>query len=159
MKKCSKLTKPAEFCGLSRYSEALRCSFSSWHMYTKKATATKPWHILFSCSLTESRYLSSYSLNNSFLFFTKLRPSRKTIMHTAGPRAAFIITISASVTPLKVTSIERCNAKMETKASANEMFSSVMSLADVLFRAFINLIVASVILVKAYAAIAIITIL
>ena len=69
-----------------------------------------------------------------------------------------MITISVSVIPSNDTSIERCNANIETKASAKDMFRSVISVADVLRRAFMNFIVASVILVKAYAAIAIITI-
>ena len=97
-------------------------------------------------------------LNSIFLFLTRFNPSRKTITHTAEPREAFIITISVSVIPSKDTSIERCNANIETKASAKDMFRSVISVADVLRRTFMNFIVASVILVKAYAAIAIITI-
>ena len=97
-------------------------------------------------------------LNSIFLFLTRFNPSRKTITHTAEPRVAFIITISVSVIPSKDTSIERCNANIETKASANDMFRSAISVADVLRRAFMSFIVASVILVKAYAAIAIITI-
>ena len=79
-------------------------------------------------------------------------------MHTAEPSVAFIITISASVIPSNDTSIERCNANIDTKASAKDMFRSVISVADVLRRAFMSFIVASVIFVKAYTAIAIITI-
>ena len=79
-------------------------------------------------------------------------------MHTAEPREAFIITISVSVIPSNDTSIERCNAKMETKASAKDMFRNVINFADVLFRDLIKFTVARVILVKAYAAIAIIMI-
>ena len=71
---------------------------------------------------------------------------------------AFIITISVSLIPSNDTSIERCNANIETNASAKDMFRNAMSVADVLRRAFMNFMVASVILVKAYAAIAIITI-
>ncbi len=79
-------------------------------------------------------------------------------MHTAEPRVAFIINISVSVIPSKDTSIERCNANMETKASAKDIFRNVMSAPDVLRRDFTRLIVAIVILAKAYAAMAIITI-
>ena len=71
---------------------------------------------------------------------------------------AFIITISVSVIPSNDTSIERCNANIETKASAKDMFRSVIRVADELRRAFMSFIVASVILVKVYAANAIITI-
>ena len=71
-------------------------------------------------------------LNKIFLFCKRFIPSRMIIMHTAEPRVAFIITISVSVIPLNDTSIERCNAKIETKASAKDIFRSVMSVADVL---------------------------
>ena len=47
------------------------------------------------------------------------------------------------------TSIERCNANIETKASANDIFRNVMSIAYLLRRACMSLIIASVILVKA----------
>ena len=70
-------------------------------------------------------------------------------MHTREPREAFIITISVSLIPSNDTSIERCNANIETKASANDMFRNIRSIADLLRRAFMNLIIASVILVKA----------
>ena len=92
------------------------------------------------------------------LYRARFNPSKKTITHTAEPKAAFIITTSVSVIPSNDTSIERCNAKIDAKASAKDMFRSVMSVVEVLWRDFTRLIVASVIFVKAYVAIAIITI-
>ena len=94
------------------------------------------------------------------VFFVRKRfnPSRKTMIHTAEPVATFMIRISISVIPSKDTSIDLCKEKIETKASAKDMFRNVINFADLLFRAFIHLIVASVILVKAYTAIASITI-
>ena len=87
----------------------------------------------------------SMLLNSIFLFLTRFNPSKKTITHTAEPRVAFIITISVSVIPSNDTSIERCNANIETKASAKDMFRSVIRVADELRRAFMSFIVASVI--------------
>ena len=90
-----------------------------------------------------------FLLFNVFCFITSIKPSEKQIMHTAEPRDAFIITISTSRIPSNDTSIERCNANIEAKASANDIFRSVTSAADLLLRAFMNFIIASVILVKA----------
>ena len=54
--------------------------------------------------------------------------------------------------PSKDTSIERCKEKMETKASAKDMFRNASIFTDVLFLALIHFIVARVIFVKAYTA-------
>ena len=79
-------------------------------------------------------------------------------MHTVEPRAPFMITISSSLIPSNDTSMERCKAKMDTNASAKVMFRRTTSVAEVLRRDLMRLIVATVIFVKVYAAIAIITI-
>ena len=76
------------------------------------------------------------------------------MIHTAEPVATFIIRISISDIPSKDTSIDLCKENIETKASAKDIFRNVINFADLLFRAFIHFIVASVILVKAYTAIA-----
>lgn len=89
------------------------------------------------------------SLNNTFSLMVKLIPSRNTITHTAEPSAAFIICISLSVIPSKDVSIDRCNAKIDTNASAKDIFRSVMRVADVLCRNLTRLIVARVIFVNA----------
>ena len=80
------------------------------------------------------------------------------MMHTALPVHAFIIVISAFVIPSKVTSIERCREKIETKASAKDIFRSAIICPDALCRDLIRLIVANVIFVKAYVAMAIMAI-
>ena len=88
-------------------------------------------------------------LKSRFLSVTRLSPNKNTIMHTALPVHTFMIVISALVIPSKLTSIERCKEKIETKASAEEMFLRVISFADALCRDLISLIVARVIFVKA----------
>ena len=105
--------------------------------------------------------LSFYSfrlLNSIFLFFTRFSPSRKTIAQTAAPITALNIHISVSDISPNDTSIERCNENIETQVSDKDMFRKVTSLAEELFRALIKFIIASVIFVKEYVAIAIITI-
>ena len=79
-------------------------------------------------------------------------------MQTADPVTAFIINISDSFIPSNDTSIERCSAKMETNASAKDIFLSVTILAEILRRDFMKFTVARVVFVKVYVAIAIITI-
>ena len=79
----------------------------------------------------------------------RFKPSRKTITHMAEPRTAFIITISVSSMPSNDTSMERCNAKMDTNASEKDIFRKLMNAHDVLRRDFIRLIVAIVIFAKA----------
>ena len=76
------------------------------------------------------------------------------MIHTPEPVARFMKRSSVSGIPSKDTSMERCKESMETKASAKEMFRKAISLADLLFLAFIHPAVASAILVKAYTAIA-----
>ena len=98
-------------------------------------------------TIPPSAFGSSYVTRNDF--FTRLSPSKNTIMHTAEPVATFIMRISISVIPSKETSMERCKEKIETKAAAKEMFRSVINLAEELRRAFIHFIVARVILEKA----------
>ena len=140
------------------YSENRR--FSEWVDPDGVATKTKgtpcgvPLFSLVSRDITKSNLYGILC----FLSRTRFNPSKNTTTHTAEPRVAFIITISVSVIPSNDTSIERCNANIDTKASAKDMFRSVMSIVEVLRRDFIRLIVASVILVKAYVAMAIITI-
>ena len=73
-------------------------------------------------------------------------------MHTAEPVATFMMRISVAVIPSKDTSIDRCSEKTETKAFAKEIFRKAVVFTEVLLRAFIHLIVASVILVKVYVA-------
>ena len=80
------------------------------------------------------------------------------MMQTPKPSVIFIIRISVFVIPSKETSIDLCRENIEAKASAKEIFLNAISFADVLFRAFIQFIVASVNFVKAYTAIASITI-
>ena len=109
----------------------------------------QPHFILFDKSEFACVIYQSIFLNSTFLFLTRFNPSKKTITHTAEPRLAFIITISVSLIPSNDTSIERCNANIETKASAKDIFRSVISVTDVLRRAFMSFIVASVIFVKA----------
>ena len=88
-------------------------------------------------------------LKSKFLLVTRLSPKRNTMMHTALPVHAFIMVISAFVIPSKVTSIERCREKIETKASAKDIFRSAIICPDALCRDLIRLIVANVIFVKA----------
>lgn len=76
------------------------------------------------------------------------------MMHTAEPVAKFIMRISVSVIPSKDTSMDRCKEKIETKAFAKVIFRNVSRLTDVLFRALIHRMIASMILVKVYVAIA-----
>lgn len=80
------------------------------------------------------------------------------MIQTAEPVETFIMRISISDIPSKETSIDRCKENIETKASAKDIFLKVVNFADVLLLAFIQFIVASVIFVKAYTAIASITI-
>ena len=65
----------------------------------------------------------------------------------------FIVTISPSVIPSNVTNIERCNAHIDTNASAKDMFLSVISVTELLRRDLKRFIVAIVILAKVYVAI------
>ena len=129
------------------------CHLSFYEKIPLFLLLNQPDKLEFVCVINRSMLL-----NSIFLFLTRFNPSKKTITHTAEPRVAFIITISVSVIPSNDTSIERCNANIETKASAKDMFRSVIRVADELRRAFMSFIVASVILVKVYAANAIITI-
>ena len=76
------------------------------------------------------------------------------MMHTAEPVAIFIMRISVSVMPSKDTSMDRCKEKMDTKASAKEVFRNASILAEEVLRTFIQLIVARVIFAKAYVAMA-----
>ena len=98
-------------------------------------------------TIPPSVFALSYVTRNDF--FTRLSPSKNTIMHTAEPVATFIMRISISVIPSKETSMERCKEKMETNAAAKEMFRNVIRLADALRRAFIHFMAARVILEKA----------
>ena len=66
------------------------------------------------------------------LFLKRFKPSRNVSTHVAEPSAAFIITISVSPIPLNDTSIDRCKANMEAKASANDILRSVSRVAEVL---------------------------
>ena len=79
-------------------------------------------------------------------------------MQTPEPVREFIRIISDPDMPSKVASIDRCKEKIETKASARDMFLSVMIFCDVLLRAPMSFTIAAVILAKAYVAIAIIII-
>ena len=79
----------------------------------------------------------------------RLNPKRKTMMHTPKPVAAFIMRISISDIPSKDTTIDLCNVKMDTKASAKDTFRSANILGNEHFLTFIQFIVASVIFVKA----------
>ena len=79
-------------------------------------------------------------------------------MNTELPKHAFIIKISELLIPSNDTSIERCNANIETSESANEIFLRTTSVSDAFLRAFIRLIIANTIFVNVYAAMAIITI-
>ena len=79
------------------------------------------------------------------------------MIHTAEPVATFMIRISVSVIPSNDTSMDLCKENKETKASAKDMFRNVINFTDLLFLASIHFIVASVILVKAYTAMASIT--
>ena len=75
-------------------------------------------------------------------------------MHTAEPVAAFIIRIWVADIPSKDTSIDRCSEKIETKPFAKAMFRKVITFADLLFCALLHRMIARVILVKVYVAIA-----
>ena len=69
-------------------------------------------------------------------------------MQTTEPNAALNIAVLISDISPKETSIERCKAKIETKASAKDIFLKVISLAELLFLALIRFIKASVIFAK-----------
>lgn len=76
------------------------------------------------------------------------------MMHTAEPVAKFIIRISVFVIPSNDTSIDRCSEKTETKALAKEVFRKVIIFTEILFHDFTHLIIASVMFMKVYIAIA-----
>ena len=92
------------------------------------------------------------------LLFTRFKPSKKTMMHTAEPVARFIICISVLLIPSKDTSIDRWRENIDTKPSAKDKFLRVMILGDLLFLDFIRFIAAIVIFVNAYSAMVIIVI-
>ena len=67
----------------------------------------------------------------------------------ADPNVKFMICISFGVIPSKDTNMDRCKAKIETKASANDMLRKAIIGPEVLRLNLMRLIVASVIFVKA----------
>ena len=71
---------------------------------------------------------------------------------------AFIMRISPSVIPGKETSIDRCNANIETQLSASEILRKAMSFTELPFFNRTRFMIAKVIFVKVYAAMVIITI-
>lgn len=84
----------------------------------------------------------------------KNKPIKKVIAKTAKPVERFIATISEGVIPSKLTSIDRCNAKIETNPSTSNMLRREIALCDRVLLDLIRLTVAKVILVKASTAIA-----
>ena len=70
-------------------------------------------------------------------------------MNIADPSDAFIIIISFSLIPSNDTSIPRCNAKIEAKASEKDMFLRVIIAGEALWREFIRFMVAKLIFVNA----------
>ena len=78
----------------------------------------------------------------------RLYPSKKTIIQIADPKTAFIIRISSAAIPGKETSIDRCNANIETQLSASEILRKAMSFAELPFLNRTRFMIANVILVK-----------
>lgn len=88
----------------------------------------------------------------------RLYPSIKTIIEITEPKTAFMMRISPSAIPGKETSIDRCNANIETQLSASERLRKAMSFEEFPFLRRARFMIEKVIFVKVYAAIVIITI-
>ena len=79
-----------------------------------------------------------------FFLKTRFKPSRNIITHTAEPVAMFIILMSFADIPAKETSIDLCNEKIATKASANEIFRNTFTLSGVFLLDLTKFIIAKV---------------